>query len=95
MDADCWMVGSAGGNMTGHVLDNAGLLAGQLTDAVLIQAGTGVQFSSFIYRRFHVSLGGFASQIGTGNVDLQGGDFWVGCYNIKIFKIHECSIWVL
>ncbi len=64
------MIGSAGSNMTGHMLDNAWLLAGQLADAVLIQAGTGVQFSSFVYSRFHVGLGGFASQVGTGDVDL-------------------------
>lgn len=49
--------------VAGHVLDHAGFLAGQLADAVVVTARTGIQIRSLIYGSRQIRLRGLTGQI--------------------------------
>ena len=57
-------------SVTGHVLDHAGLMAGQFANAVMIGSRTRIEFGCFVDCRLQIGLSSFLCQIRAGDIHL-------------------------
>lgn len=72
----CTPIIRVGLGVGGHMLDDAGLAAFDVGNAVLIVFRAGIDSHGFIYGSGKIGLGGLARQIGARNLDLKTGLVW-------------------